>query len=166
MKMIGAEANAAFPQGRARTLRQRLDVVGDFRAVEHAERFGDLEGDAARETLEPFGFFEIRQRSEQFLYMLRQPEIEAALNGCKPRPGQLIVCENARRRFQHMRASCYFGHWLAEPADDSVIGEDEGFVDRLMDAPRAAFDLACKSLLRGGVQRFCGFADRMRIGRE
>ena len=52
IKMIGAEAHAEFAQRGARLLRQVLHLLGDLRALEHAERFGDLEGDAAGDRLQ------------------------------------------------------------------------------------------------------------------
>ena len=60
IKMIGAEADAKFPQRGAGLLGEAFHVVGDARAIENAERFGDLESNAARNALEPLAFLQIR----------------------------------------------------------------------------------------------------------
>ena len=47
---LAAFAHPELAQGAAGALVQRLDVVGDFRALQHAERFADLESDLPWET--------------------------------------------------------------------------------------------------------------------
>ena len=78
--MIGAEPHAELAQRAARLLRQILHVVGDLRALEHAERLGDLKGDAARDAIEALALLKFGERAEQLGHVLGEPEVEAALD--------------------------------------------------------------------------------------
>ena len=166
IEMVGTEADAEFPQRGAGILGKALHVVADPGAIENAEGFGDVEGKAARYAIEPLALFEISKRPEKLSDMLGKPKIEPPLDHCKRLAGQLFVRQNRHAWFEHMRAGADFAGRLAEPADDSVIGKDERFVDGLAHPPGAAFDFACQGLLRGGVQSLRGFASRLRVGRE
>lgn len=76
--MEGAEAHAVLAQAGARRLVERLDVVGDLGALQHAERLDDLEGDAAREAGDVVGGSEHEQWRQQPLDMRARPQIEGA----------------------------------------------------------------------------------------
>ncbi|MNL60009.1 hypothetical protein D3C87_1837840 [compost metagenome] len=52
--MVGAEANAVLADRSATVLVERLDVVCDIAAEQHAEVFDELEGEALGETFEIF----------------------------------------------------------------------------------------------------------------
>ena len=58
IEMIGAEADAEFAQGRAGGLIERLRLAGHARPLQNADRFGELEGDAAPDAFEPLARFE------------------------------------------------------------------------------------------------------------
>ena len=62
--MIGAEAHTELAQrGHDRPAERPFTLLRDFRAAfEHTERLGDLEGDPARDAVEPLALFEIRER--------------------------------------------------------------------------------------------------------
>ncbi len=55
---------------------------------------------------------------------------------------------------------------FAEPADQPVIGENEGVVHRLVHAARPRLDLGRQRFLRGGVQGFRLVASGGRVWRE
>ena len=78
--MEGAEAHAVLAQVGARGLVERLDVVGDLGALEHAERLDDLEGDAAGEPGDVVGGAEHEQRRQQALDMRARPQVEPRLH--------------------------------------------------------------------------------------
>ena len=64
----------------------------------------------------------------------------------------MLVGDQPRARLEDMVAGGDAPDRLAEPADESVIGEDEGLVDRFMHAARPRLDLRRQRLLRRGVQ--------------
>src|ERR1700730_6436052 len=136
--MVGAEADAEFPQCGAGVLGKALHLVGYARAIENAKRFGGVERNAARDTVEPLAFFEIGKRPEKLCDMLGKPNIEPPLDHCERLAGQLFVGQNRHPRFENMRARADLADRLAEPAYDSVIGKDESFVDGLAHASGAA----------------------------
>ena len=140
--MIGAEADAKFPQCGAGILGKALYVVGNTDTIENTEGFGDVERKAARNSLKSLAIFQIGERPEELLHMLRKPEIEPPLHHIKRLAGQLFVRKNRHARLEHMRTRSDLADGLAEPADDSVIGEDESFVDGFAHPSRASFDLA------------------------
>src|ERR1700732_4397010 len=164
--MVGAEADAEFPQRGSGVLGKALHLVGHARAIENPEGFGGVERNAARDTIKPLAFFEIGKRPEKLCDMLGKPNIEPPLDRCKRLAGTLFVRQNRNPRFEQMRARADLADRLAEPADDSVVGKYESFVDGLAPPSRAALDFARQGLLRGGVQSFRGLARRLRIGRE
>ena len=82
-----------FRNARAGILGKVLHVVGDSRAIENAKRFGDMERDAARDSLKSLAIFQIRERPEELLHMLRKPEIEPPLHASRA-PGR----SSGRRR--------------------------------------------------------------------
>ena len=81
--MIGAEADAKFPQRGAGLLGKALYVVRNADAIENPEGFGDVERNAARNSLKPFAIFQIGEWPEELLHMLRKPEIEPPLHHLK-----------------------------------------------------------------------------------
>ena len=95
--MVGAKAHAELAQCAAGVLIQRLDVVGDLGALEHAERFANLKRHAARDAFKAFAVFQIKQRPQQFLDVLIDPQIEAALHDFQRGCGQLVVSQHTLR---------------------------------------------------------------------
>ena len=65
-----------------------------------------------------------------------------------------------------MRAGGNAADRFAKPANQSIVGEHEGLVHRLVDARRATLDLGGERLLRGGIQRPRLLAGRTRVRRE
>src|SRR6516162_10901389 len=61
--VIGTEAHPVFTQRRTRGLLQPLDLVHNLVAIEHAERFGELERNATRDA----GYVFSRGEPEQCL---------------------------------------------------------------------------------------------------
>ena len=166
IEMIGAKAHAELAQRGAVFLREALDVLGDAGAVENAELFGELEGDAARHALESLAFFQRLERAEQFLHMLGEPEIEPRLHFLQRRAGELLVGENAGRGGKRVRPGGDLRHGFAEPADHAVIAEHEGVVDGVIDAGRARLEFSGERLLRRRIQGFGGLARRAGVRRE
>ena len=64
VKMVRAKAQPQLAQGAAGVLVQRFDVGGHARTLQHAKRFGGLEGDAARDALKALAGFKFSQRSQ------------------------------------------------------------------------------------------------------
>ena len=164
--VIGAEPHAELAQRGAVLLGESLHVLGDARAVQHAQFFGELEGDAARHPFQAFALLQLLERPEQLLDMLREPEVEALLDLLQSRSCQLLVGKHARRRRQHAGAGGDFPHGFAEPANQAVIAEREGVVDRVEDAGRPRLEFSSERLLRRRVQRLGRFARRAGIRRE
>src|SRR5262245_39433772 len=65
-----------------------------------------------------------------------------------------------------MGASANCADSFAEPADDAIIGKQEGIIDGLAEPPGPAIDFACQRFLRSSVQSFCGLASSVWIWRE
>ena len=122
-------------------------------ALQHAERLGELERDAARDAGDVLGRGQREQRPEQLLDMRLEPEIEPRLHGVARRAGQMLVGEDAHARAQHVVARGELADRLAEPADAAVGGEHELLVGRMRQLGGARIDLAGERLLRGGAQR-------------
>ena len=158
--MIGAEAQAELAQRAARRLVEALHLLGDAGALQHAERFGDLEGDAAHDALEPLAGLELEQHAEVLLDVLRQPEVEPALDGLERRAGQVFVGDDAGAGLQQLVAGRELGHGVAEPADRAVVGEREALVDRRGEPLGPGLDLAAERLQGRGIQRLGGLARR------
>ena len=78
--VVGAEAHAVFAQAGALGLFQPLHVVGDPLPVEHAERFDQLERDAARDAGDVGRGREFEQRAEQLLDVRLEPVLEPRLD--------------------------------------------------------------------------------------
>jgi hypothetical protein len=78
--VIGAEPHAVFAQRGARGLVEILHLGGDLGAFEHAERFDQLEGDAAADALQILGLGQLEQRPEQLFDVGLEPEVEPGLH--------------------------------------------------------------------------------------
>ena len=166
INMIGAEAHAEFAQARPAVLIEAAHLVRHPGAIQHAERFGDLEGDAAPRAFEPVALFEVGQRAEPLGHELGEPGVEPGLHLVQRRARQLLVGQHLNARFEQLVAARQLADDLAEPAHGPVIGEREGVVDGLMHALGAGLDLARQSLLRRGVQRLGRLARGLRVRRE
>ncbi len=164
--MIGAEADAEFAKRAAFLLREALDFFRNAGAVENAQILGDLEGDAARRSLQAFALFELQQRPEQLADMLGEPEIDPLLDLVERRAGQLLVGQNPRRGAEHAGAGGDFRDRLAKPADGAVIGEGESVVDGVEDARGPGLIFAGQSLERRRIERFRRLSGCAGIGRE
>ena len=165
--MIGAEAHAVFAQRRARRLVEALDLFRHLLALQHAERFDQLEGDAARHAGDVFGGGQREQRRQQFLDMGLEPEVEPGLHQFARRTGQMFVGENAHARPQGVVAGGQLADQFAGPAQRAVIGQHDLLVRRLRQFGGARLDLAGQHFLRGGVERLGFGAGRGRgVGRK
>ena len=80
IEMVGAEADAEFPQCGSGVLGKALHLVGHARAIENAEGFGGVERDAARDAIEPLAFFEVGKWPEKLCDMLDKPNVEPPLD--------------------------------------------------------------------------------------
>ena len=152
--MIGAEPHAVFAQRRARGLVEILHLGGNLRALQHAQRFDQLERDAAGDAGDVFGLGKPEQRAQQLFDMRLQPQIEPRLHGLARRAGEAIVGNDAQPRMQRVVGGDEFGHRIAGPADGAVGGQHELIVGRCGKLFGARVDLAGEHLLRGGLQRF------------
>ena len=166
VNVISAKANADFAQSRTTILIEALYIFGDFAALQHAERFSHLERNAAAHAFKAFAFFEILQRPEQFLHMRRKPQIETRLHQLERRTCQLFIGQHAHARCQHMITSDHFANSFAKPTDRAVIGENESFIHRFMNALRATFDFARQGFLGGRIQRARSLTISLRIRGE
>ena len=151
--MIGAEAHAVFAQHRARGLVEILHLGRDPGALQHAERFHQLERDAAGDAGDVLGLRQFEQRPEQFRNMRLQPQIEPRLHGFARRPRQPLVGDDAQSRMQRVIGRDQFCDRIAGPADGAVRGEHELFVRRGAEFLGARVDLFRQHLLCGGLQR-------------
>ena len=80
IEVVGAEAHAELAQRCPRLLRQVLHLVGDLGALQHAQRFGDLESDATDDAFLPLALLQLGDRAEQLRHVLREPQVEAPLH--------------------------------------------------------------------------------------
>ena len=101
--VIGAEAHAVFAQRGACRLIEALDLLGHLLALQHAERFDQLEGDAARHAGDIVGGGEREQRRQHLLDMGLEPEVEPGLHHIARRAGEMLVGEDAHARAQARR---------------------------------------------------------------
>src|SRR6185437_7686402 len=152
--MIGTKPHAELAQCGARLLRQALDVFRDLGAIENAERFGNLEGDPARNALKTFAFLKVEKWAEKPLDVLSEPEIKALLHQFERSAGELLVRKHLGARLEQLFAGCDFADRLAEPANDAVIGQNKRLVDRLMHAGGTPLDFAGQGFLGRGIEGF------------
>ena len=80
INVIGAKAQAERPQLGAAFLIERLHVLRDAGAVEHAKLLTSLIGDAARHPGEIGRILECEQRAEQLLDFRRDPQVETLVD--------------------------------------------------------------------------------------
>lgn len=152
--MVGAEADAVFPQGRARGLVEILQLAGDLRALKHAERLDQLIGDAAGNAGDVLGLRQLEHRPEQLLDMRLDPELEPRLHLVAGTAGQALVGDDADARMQRVVCGRQPRHGIAGPADDAFGGQHELLVRRVAELLGARVDLAGEHRLRCGLQGF------------
>ena len=87
IKVIGAEADAEAAQRRPTILIETAHLLQNLRPLEHAEGFGDLKGDTARDAREGSRLFELQQRPEQPHDMRLEPRPQTRLDFFAGRPG-------------------------------------------------------------------------------
>ena len=80
--------------------------------------------------------------------------VEPGLDLLARRPGEVLLDQQAQARFDRLLAGGQTRHRLADPAQQSVMGQDEGVVAGEHDARGARLDLAGKGLHRRHVQGF------------
>src|SRR6516164_4286922 len=151
--VIRAEAHAVFPQRRTRGLVEILHLGRDLRTLDHAERFDELVGDAARNARDVLGLGEFEQRPEQLFDMGLQPEIEPRLDLVARRARQPFVGDDAQPRMQRVVGRNQLRNRIASPAQRAVGGQHELLVGGLREFFRARIDLARQNLLRRRLQR-------------
>ena len=164
--MIGAEPHAVFAQRRARGLVEILHLGRDLRTLEHAERFDQLECDAAADAGDVLGLRQTEQRAEQFFNMRLQPEIEPRLHGFARSTSEAVVGDDAEARMQRVFGGDEFCHRIAGPADGAVGRQHELVVGRSTELGRARVDLAGEHLLRRRLQCLGVRAGFSRVGRK
>ena len=96
--MIGAEAHAVFAQVGPFGLFQAFHLVGDARTLEHAERFDQLERDAAGNAADVGSGRQSEQRAKQFLDVGFYPSVEPRFDGLAGRAGQMFVGDDTHPR--------------------------------------------------------------------
>ena len=166
IQMIGAKPHPKFAKPRATGLIQRFDIVADARALQHAERFGHLKCDPAANAFNALSRFQIGQRSQQFLDVLANPQIDPRLHQFQRGAVQMFIRQHAHARLQNMIAARQSANRFAKPANDAIVGQNKRAVDRFADARRATFDFAGQRFLRCGVQRARDVARRLWVGRK
>ena len=152
--VIGAETDAVFAQHRARGLVEILQLVGDLRTLEHAERLDELKGDAAGDAGDVLGLGELEHRPEQLLDMGLEPELEPRLHLVAGGAGQALVGDDADARMQRVLCGRQPRHGVAGPADDAFRGQHELVVRRVAEPFGAHVDLAGEHRLRCSLQGF------------
>ncbi len=164
--MIGPEPHAIFAQRGPRRLIEILHLGGDLRTLQHAQRFDQLKGDAARDPRDVLGLGEAEQRSQQLLDVGLQPQIEPCLHGLARRAGQAIVGNDADARMQRVVGGNQSCDGVAGPADGGVRCQHELIVGCGRQFLGARVDFAGQRLLRGRLQRFGIGTGLGRIGRK
>ena len=143
-----------------------FDLLGHLLALQHAERFDQLERDAARHAGHVIGGGEREQRRQQLLDMRLEPEIEPRLHQLARRSGQMLVGDDAHARAQHVVAGDQLADHVAGPAQGAVARQHDLIVRRLRQLGGARLDLSRQRLLRGGVERLGLGASGGRVRRE
>ena len=151
--MVGAEADAELAQARAGLLVERLDLLGELGALQHALALDEAEGDAAGRTRKLDAGEQLEQRLQQRLDMALQPDVDAVLHALARRAGQALIGEQDQARAQRVVGRDDPCHRRAEPAQRAVGRQQEFGIGRIADLLGAAFDLAGKRLLRHGADR-------------
>ena len=97
-KIEGAKARAGIAQFGAVILRQRLNILGDLVARQHAHMFHEAEGNAAHDALKALLLLKLQQRLEHRCDMALHPFVEARLNLVAVRTRQLFVGDDRHGR--------------------------------------------------------------------
>ena len=155
IQMIGAEAHAVFAQRRARGLVETFDLLGDAVALQHAERLGELERDAARDAGDVLGrWTSANSGPSSFSRCALSHRSSRACTASRDGAGQMLVGEDPHARAQHLVARRQLADRLAVPAQRAVATTART-ARRAHGESRAGarLDLAGERLLRGGAQR-------------
>ena len=164
--VIGAEAHAVLAQRRTRGLLQALDLVRNLVAIEHAERFGELERNATRDAGYVLSRGEPEQRLQESLDVGLEPQIEPRLHRVARRAGKMLVGDDAHARLERLFAGNELANGLSEPPDGPVGREHELPVRRLRQARCTRVDFPRQRLLRCAGERFRFGAGGRGSGRE
>src|SRR5262249_60969259 len=111
---------AVFAERRGSGLLQALDLVRDLLAIEHAERFRELERYAARNAGYVFSGGEPEQRLQESLDVGLEPQIESHLHSVARRTGEMLVRDDAHARLERLLAGHELADGLPEPPDGAV----------------------------------------------
>src|SRR5262249_42045965 len=129
-------------------------LVRDFLAIEHAERFGELERYAARNASYIFSGGEPEQRLQESLDVRLEPQIEPRLYRVARRTGEMLVGDDAHARLERLLAGNELPDGLPGPPVGPVGCEHKLPVRRLREARCARVDFSRQRLLRGAGERF------------
>ena len=125
----------------------------DLGALEHAERLGDLEGDAAGEAGQLGDVLELHaagpsRRTMWALSQARQPRLDLVARG----PGELLVGEDAEARLEDLVARLELGDRLAHPADRAVVATGRGVVSAAAEKRSARASISPASALPAALR--------------
>ncbi len=166
VEMIGAEAHALLAQGRATFLLQPAHFLEHFRALKHAERFGNLEGDAARDAGQILGILELDHGAERAHDIGLEPGFQPGLYLLASRAGEMLVGNDADLRLEDLLRRFQLADGIAAPADSAVIRQHEQRIGSRGETLRPLLDFACERLLRSMAQRLGLGTVRTRIRHE
>ena len=131
----GAEAHAVFAQLGARRLVERLDLLGDRVAPEHAEVLGQPEGDAAGEAGEVLGFAQLDERLSLARKLGREPGVEARQHALALGGAEMLVGEELEPRLERGRRRARAGRSPMPAQTMRPFGVER---DGIVAAPRQA----------------------------
>src|SRR5262249_58265579 len=98
-----------------RRLVEPLDLVHNLVAIEHAERFGQLERNATRDAGYVFARGEPEQRLQESLDVGLELQIEPRLHCVARRAGKMLVGDDAHARLERLLAGNELADGLSEP---------------------------------------------------
>ncbi|VUD70701.1 hypothetical protein MET9862_01274 [Methylobacterium symbioticum] len=151
--VVGAEAHAVAAQRAAAVLVEAAHLVGDLRALQHAECLDHLVADALGEAGEVGRSLDLHDGPEEAHDMRLEPGFEARLDLLAGGAGEILVGQQPQLGGEQLVAGHQFGHRRAGPADHALVREDEGGVGRRGEALGPRLDLRPERLLGGASER-------------
>ena len=118
--VVGAEADTAAAQGRARFLVERPHVLGDLATLDQAVILVEPVGEALGDALQTFGCLQIEQRLEDRGDLVGDGTLDPRRDLVARHAGQLLVGEQHRLRLQRIVTGRQHRHRRTEPADKPV----------------------------------------------
>ena len=151
---ILAKANAVLAQSCARVLIQLFDILGDFAARDHPQRFDELKANAPRQPFKRFVILDRQQRLEKRGDFALHPMPKAAAHLFSHLRTGFIVNKNLDLRGKRIRPRHQLANRRIAPHQAALLGEIKFRIRRVIHFIRAQIIHRLQARQRRGAQCF------------